>query len=290
MYGKTVPFMGKLIQYSSLFCVVPWYSVQNFELVHKKLFKWYSIILAVSMICTSLPLLYLRRHLFPSDMILFTLLPVMIELTALSKFLIAILGAAFWHMRTWEQFLTQIFSMKRSVGKNSFEKYQKIIFITGNVLIFALYSAEFVLYLDRISVFIYFSTSYIFLYFGFILVNLVVTFTTSLRSGYQHINKLFKSLNFANNYDNSMRTLRRIKKIFLTLDETVDNFNKLFGSCILLTLFEEVLNMLGYLLNIVQTSLDKVTYEAEDENIVVSIFYVTASTVSRNFNTNNFFS
>lgn len=289
MYKKAqpTPFIGKLVQFASLFGVTPWYSVRQRRLVHKKTFKWYSTILAAAMAGLSLTLLYFRFNFLKRNNGLVTLMDGIIELTVLVKFEVVVLGAAFWHMTRWEQFVDQIFFIHGKVGKTSeslFIKINKITFILGNVLVLGIYTYELITYMKMMADCVYFITTYIFSYVGFVLIILILNFSASIRCGYKHLNYLVWHLNFADRYGSSMDTLGRIKKFFLLLDETVDNFNKLLGFCLLLTLFEGSLNVLMFLLYTIRQSVYGLNYGKENQVAVVNFCYITISMVSRIFN------
>lgn len=286
MYARRQPtfFVEKLVQWSSLFGVAPWYSVQQHRLAYTNMFKWYSAILASFVLCTSMFVLYSKCKMFHSWSTIPTVLPIMTHLTAFCKYAIVILGAGFWNMHTWEKFLKQVRHIKKNIGSTSqhiLARNEKTSFILSNIFIVVMYIFDISTFNENIGKSVYFIFSYVSGYIAFVLVTLILNFTTSIILGYRHLNGLLTSVSFDDNYGSSMKTFRKIRKMFLVLEDTVDNFNKLMGWCLLLTLFEEVQNTLGCLLFVTVHNFGN--HALEEKRTAINVCYIAATTVSQWF-------
>lgn len=290
MSGKTqsTSFTEKLMQYCSVFGLVPWYSAQQTRLVYKKAFKCFSAVSATAILCLSLILFYVRYHFVYIDQTVFVLLAALMELASLSKFLVTVSSAGFWNMCAWEEFLKQIITLKKvteNTPKNFVTKNERIIFFLGNVFVIALFLSEIVAYKDTM-ISLYFASDYILIYTGFLTVYLTMNITGIVSCGYRHIKDSMESLSNKGRLNSScVKILRKIRSSFSMLTEVTDNFNILLGWGLLFTIFEEVLNVLGCLIYMTQKNfhyLDE-KFMVEDQQKAVNFFYIVASTVSISF-------
>lgn len=237
--------------------------------IHKT-FKWYSIVLS-----TSFPLAQLihrSRFVFKNEALTIKIIATTMERSSLVTFLITVLAAAFRNMRTWEEFLIQIINVKSNFRRvsRSFASRENIAFIIGNVSICTLHTSQMFINFENLRVCLYFSTTFIFLYFGFLVVTLLLNISLAIRDGYQYVNDLV-SCDLRVHF-NSVRILQKIKGHILKLDDVVENFNKLFGWPLLLMLANEVLTILNK-----EFSLQKKT-------VIVLACYLLVPTVShKNF-------
>ncbi|XP_018577836.1 uncharacterized protein LOC108916120, partial [Anoplophora glabripennis] len=268
----------KLSTYFSFFGIVPWYNLQEQRIVHVKLYKYYAILLTISLEFFSLVVLYVRLILTPKEDVIEQILCVTMQLIVMVSFAIIVLGSAFWNMGTWENFLDQIIHIQNfgNFSKPYPTRNGNIIFVLGNLFLFGLYFGQLLVFDNKSAFFLYFSCVYLLLYNQLLTVIVIIDGTQSLRFEYQRLNDMVKCLRFGEM--SSVKTLREIKRSLITLGNTVDDFNKLFGWPLLLILFNGVVNILEGLAMGISRNLEWFGKEhAMQKKVMLNVVYIVGS-------------
>lgn len=237
---KTI-FFKFIIRLANVFGAIPLYNYEKRELIHKKLFKSYSLLLGL-LVTTTTAVSYLYRQIdelsLSALLLSFQLLVIM---TTLSLFLANVLGSAFWNMEAWESMLNLLCGLKHNV--KYFVNVSLAILIVVHVHGVILYTS--ILYSMGL-IYSALSCHMIILQNSKLLVvclmYIVAGFTASM---YKKINNILNDINVCIVIkSNTVKRLQEVGKIYMQADKIVDLFNKIFGWPLLLVLAESVEVML----------------------------------------------
>lgn len=254
-----IPIPKKIITFFFALGLVPWYSFEEGRLVHKKIFKCYASALALLLTCLSLGFLVARCNIFYEDIVsVKAILEIINELGALATVVVAILGAAFWNMSTWEELYKQYIFVNnlmrqllppRPLDSVFVVKYAKVILFLEFANLISFWYVSYTFFQNGIDIISYYSVSRTIGYLGF-LVSFVANFAASLNKYiYQNMNNSFKVYTIQNiRLDKS---IQKIKELYLELDKTLQMFNKLLGWPLLLLYCNVVTYVLGTLEHII---------------------------------------
>lgn len=278
--GTIIP--KKFLTFLSILGIVPLYSFNEGRLVHKNIFRCYSLVLVLLLTCSDTGFCYALFLKFHMGLSVKTVLIVLNEVTALIEVASTILGAAFWNMNIWEELY------KRYIYYNNLIKH---LFVFKPTNVFVVRHAKVILFLELaffvsfclVSYFLvsdgkattpYYIASLIVGYFLF-LVNFIVAIATGLmKYMYSCINQFFRGF-FTN--DICLRSIQKVRQLYLEMDRMLQIFNRLFGWPFLFISFSFVIYMLSTLVRIVNS---KGFYSGYSEHLIINIISVLHTMVS----------
>lgn len=269
--------MEKIIRYFSFFGTVPWYSSQQGKIIHKKAFKCYSTVLGISVACISLVALNFRLKQWNEEAnTTHMFMEIVAELALIVSFETTVVGSSFLNISTWENFLTQIVLLE---NRKAFSvKNWTVTFILGNLFFLSVCVGELISFETRSTFFLHFCSTFSLVYAQITTATVILNTALHIRYGYQRVNNLLKSVRF----DVNMRNLGKVRSLLLLLEDTVDNFNVVFGWPLLLFLFNAVIHILHGLVLATSNSFEWLgkEYETEDKMVLFNGVYVFESMVS----------
>lgn len=251
--STVVDLLEPLAIYTSFFGLMPWYSFRQNKLKYSKIFKCYTIFLAVVVTALSLSLTVARTEvIYPQILTIFALENFVLEITGLTLFLITILGSATWNMSIWEQLLKKMHEVEIKndlccdIKNRSTRNALLFSFALGNIYMGSLFILEFRCYGKYDNEVYYFISTLVFRYTEFITAFTILSIVTIIKQRYEATNwlcckhgKVIRK--------NCIKTITAVEKLYTEMFQISQIFNKLFGWPLLWLCFYSELQVLGCL-------------------------------------------
>lgn len=251
MSRNCILFIAPIIKFSAFFGIVPFYNFETHNLTNVKLFKFYSALVACLVPALSAGMLYLRFVcVYDGANRNFVVLDFILEIISFLSLEVSILGSSFWNILTWRDLFRLLHRIEDKDNLNAkTDKCASVflnanfVFVAGSVVLFVLFSYEFYYHFEEQCVSFCYISVFLYFYTEFAQVNILSNIALSIRCKYEGTNRLFESAIYDCVSENTIKHIRKVKVLFLTVDRIVAEFNKLFGFPILLKLAHAVVMM-----------------------------------------------
>lgn len=247
MHNNFVTAVKPIATYFSFLGIVPWYSFKKYRIVHSKIFKFYSVFLAVVATAMSFSLLFVRaKYILWFAPIVIAVQDVLLEASGLSLFLVTVFGSSFWNMTSWERLFMMIHEIENQLAIYSIIRKKRygmksfyFLFGLGNIYLLVLFAIDYGHVDNNYCIRLYYTSTQIFRYIAYIIAYVIFSTAVIIKYTYEDINSLCHS-----ERNVRAKTLEGIKKAYLKMIEVTQTFTKLFGWPILLLYFYSVAQMI----------------------------------------------
>lgn len=280
----SIPFIFKLTQYLSIFGITPWYNFEQHKLIRPIMLKYYSSFILVVLVSSTVGLIWLRYNLiFNREFSVYIAIDFFLDVESLAIVSLPIISTTFWNMRTWINLYNnynEIDASTKSVSSTANSaymlKYGVTIFVLGNIYLFSLHHINDLVLKNKSDFSLYYISSFVLTYYEFLIAFTIISVSALIESKYVCINQLLISRESDVDF---VKTAKKIRMLWLKLDDIVQDFNKLFGWSLLLMFFDFFLDILSALI-CATFAADNNDYNVEGGAIIINTCYLVQSAVS----------
>lgn len=288
---RSISFIELLAKISTIFGIIPFYSFQTHGLKNIKLFKFYSLFLACLFPTLSINLLYLRFHyIYEGSSRNFIILDFLLEILSSVSFEITTLSFSMWNTAAWQklfQCLHQLESRQHLDVElqecSSILINPNFLFVVGTVVIPLIYSSELYYHREEKYYCVMYISIYFYIYVEFLLANIIGNIALSIKDKYERISDLIDNVvNCSTKPEKTIEAIRKVKVLFLAVDNIVTIFNTLFGLPMLFMAGYTVVILLNCMVMLAGTSFKLYGVESSITPGLIAIYvnYTVVSCVS----------
>ncbi|KAJ8983200.1 hypothetical protein NQ317_016421 [Molorchus minor] len=227
---KSIRFLVPILKFSNVLALAPWYNFEKKTVASAKLFKLYAVMIALLTTTWSTYCLTVRLNVRKEIILLNYFLNSMVEITGLVTFLVTVLGSAFWNMDAWHKLIANLsfledrnnLNTSNSTDKSVF-KNANSIFLMGTFYYIALYIFQYLSSDMPASL----SSLVFFFYADFVATNIAYNIVLSITLKYKDLVSMLTDARGCS------KNIRKVKQLYLKIDEVIEYFNNIFGLTIL---------------------------------------------------------
>lgn len=271
-----------IAKWSSLFCLIPWYSFNKCCLIGKYIFKSYTVLFTCLILLLQLATTYVRlKHNFHRYNVITNILFIMTDINNLLFCKTSCLGTAFWKLSSWKRIFKLLHRLEKKCLHTNDKKANSVIFNTNFIFIIGNINISIMtiwyvinLNLSRVALFYMLLQYYLKFTFSSLIANIIIF----IKYKFGYMNDIITNLYKEEGRD-ALLEIEETNHLFLVIDKIISEFNQIFGWPVMFLLADFILDLLNGFYMLVMNYFHEPFNEPE---IKIIVFYIFASKVRTN--------